>query len=318
MAAYAAEMELSSHGRAVRFDRYGGIDELYIATVDIEQPPAGELLVKVAAAGTNPGEAAIREGRLESVYPATFPSGQGSDLAGIVVTVGEGVRGFEVGDEVLGWSARRNSQADYVSVPVGQLIPKPAALPMEVAGALYVVGVTAYAAVRAIEATADDTVVVSAAAGGVGSLVVQLLRLRGATVIGIASPDHHGWLHSLGVTPVEHGDGLRERILAAAGDRVDAFIDTFGPPYVALATELGVAPARIETIIDFEGAKAVGAKAEGSSTASTPEVLAEMAQLVADGELTVPIESTYPLSEVRAAYTELEKRHTHGKIVLIL
>ena len=303
--------------RAVRFDHYGAIEVLYVADVEVPTPTAGEVIVEVLAAAINPGEASIRAGYLDSRWPATFPSGQGSDLAGIVREIGDGVTEFAVGDEVLGWSWQRSSQAQYVAVPVGQLIRKPTGLSWPVAGSMYVVGVTAYAAVRAVSAGAGDTVVASAAAGGVGSVVVQLLRVRGASVIGIASPSHHAWLASLGVTPVAYGDGLADRVRAAAPDGVDAFIDLFGPDYVRLAVELGVPRDRIETIIAYDAAAEYGAKAEGSSDASTTDVLAEMTELVASGRIEIPIAATYPLDEVRQAYTELEKRHTRGKIVLI-
>jgi NADPH2:quinone reductase len=303
--------------RAVRFDRYGGVDVLYVGDVGKLAPGAGEVLVEVRAAGINPGEAAIRQGYMDAMAPSTFPSGQGSDLAGVVAAVGEGVDAWSVGDEVLGWSWTRSSQAEAAVVPAGQLVAKPAGLDWNVAGALYVVGATAYAAVRAVAAGPGDTVVVSAAAGGVGSVVVQLLAVRGATVIGIASEANHGWLSGLGVTPVAYGDGLAERITAVAPDGVDAFIDLFGPEYLHLAVELGVARDRIETIISFEAAAELGAHAEGSVQATTTEVLAEMAGLVAAGRIDVPIAAVYPLDEVRAAFTELEKRHTRGKIVLV-
>jgi NADPH2:quinone reductase len=301
--------------RAVQFDHYGGIEVLHI--VEVPSPSPGEVVVEVKAAGINPGEASIRNGYLESRFPSTFPSGEGSDLAGVVSAVGEGVTKFAVGDEVLGWSWTRSSQADYTVVSVDQLIPKPAALSWPVAGSLYVVGVTAFAAVRAIDAGRGDTVVVSAAAGGVGTLTVQLLKTKGSTVIGIAGQSHHDWLRSKGVIPVAYGDGLIDRIRAAAPQGVDAFIDLFGPEYIKLAVDLGVAPERIETIIAWEEAQKIGAKAEGSGDATTTEVLGEMADLVAGGQIEVPIEATYPLEEVRQAFTELEKRHTLGKIVLI-
>lgn len=303
--------------KAVRFDRYGGVDVLYIADVDIPSPAEGEVVVRVQAAGINPGEASIRKGLLDARFPATFPSGEGSDLAGVVHQLGVGVTDFLVGDEVLGWSWQRSSQAEYVSVPEGQLIPKPPALSWPVAGSLYVVGVTAYAAVRAISVQPGETVVVSAAAGGVGTLVTQLLKVKGAQVIGIASEPNHEWLRSHGVTPVSYGDGLKERILALAPNGVDAFIDLFGPDYVRLAVDLGVPRDRIETIIAFDAAKEYGTQAAGSGDASTTAVLAEIAALVASGEIEVPIAATYPLEKVKDAYDELEKRHTRGKIVLI-
>jgi NADPH:quinone reductase-like Zn-dependent oxidoreductase len=301
----------------VRFDHYGDRDVLYVADVETPAPEAGEVVVEVRAAGINPGEAAIRRGALEAVFPATFPSGEGSDLAGVVSSIGDGVTEFAVGDEVLGWSWRRSSHADYVAVPVTQLISKPATLSWEVAGSLYVVGVTAYAAVRAVSAGEGDTVAVSAAAGGVGSVVVQLLRTKGATVLGIASQDNHDWLAAHGVTPISYGEGLAERLEAAAPNGIDAFIDLFGPQYVQLAVDLGVEPGRIETIVSREKALEVGAKVEGSGDASTTDVLSEMAELVASGQIEIPIAATYPLEKVRDAFAVLEERHTHGKIVLI-
>src|ERR1700733_2295999 len=154
----------TTKARAVRFDRYGGRDVLYVADIDKPVPGPDEVLVEVRAAGINPGEAAIRTGVLHDRFPATFPSGEGSDLAGVVTEVGAGVTSFAVGDEVLGWSWRRSSHAEYVTVPESQLIPRPAGLTWEAAGSLYVVGATAWAAVRAVGAGPGDTVVVSAAA----------------------------------------------------------------------------------------------------------------------------------------------------------
>jgi NADPH2:quinone reductase len=303
--------------KAVRFDKYGSIDVLCIADVEIPRPSPGECVVAVRAAGINPGEAGIRQGRMDAMFPATFPSGEGSDLAGVVSEAGEGVTSFAVADEVLGWTDRRASHAEYVTVPEDHLVPKPGNLSWEAAGSLFVVGTTAYAAVRAVGAGPGDVVVVSAAAGGVGSIAVQLLKVSGADVIGIASEPNHAWLTSVGVTPVAYGDGLVERIRAIAPGGVDAFIDTFGEEYVRLAIELGVERSRIDTTIAFQFALQAGVKTEGSGAAATAEVLATMADLVASGMVTVPIAATYPLDQVRAAYTELEKRHTRGKIVLI-
>jgi NADPH:quinone reductase len=303
--------------RAVTFDRYGDRDVLYVADVPVPEPSAGEVVVEVRAAGINPGEATIRSGGLEARFPATFPSGQGSDLAGVVSSVGDGVTEFAVGDEVLGWSWRRSSHAEYVAVPVTQLIDKPAALSWEVAGALYVVGCTAFAAVRAVGAEQGDVVAVSGAAGGVGTVVVQLLRTKGATVVGIASLPHHEWLAAHGVIPVSYGDGLAERLRAAAPNGIDAFIDLFGPQYVQLAVDLGIAKDRIETIISREKAQELGTKAEGSADASTTDVVSQMADLVASGQIEIPIAATYKLEDVRDAFAELEQRHTNGKIVLI-
>jgi NADPH:quinone reductase-like Zn-dependent oxidoreductase len=302
---------------AVRFNEYGGTDVLQVVQVDRPVPGPGQVLVQVKAAGINPGEASIRLGVFRRRWPATFPSGQGSDLAGIVAELGTDVDGFALGDEVIGFTHERASQAEFVLVEAGDLIHRPSNVSWEQAGSLFVVGTTAYAAVRAVSIGTGDTVVVSGAAGGVGSVVVQLARNAGATVIGLAGLANHEWLAGLGVIPVAHGEGAADRIRAAAGGQVDAFIDTFGSGYVQLALELGVAPERIDTIIDFAAAAKYGVKAEGNADGASADVLAELAGWIASGVLEIPIAKVYPLADVRDAYRELEQRHTRGKIVLV-
>ncbi|MEU4330951.1 NADP-dependent oxidoreductase [Nonomuraea dietziae] len=305
--------------KAVRYDEFGGIEVLRVAEVDRPVPEYGQVLVRVKAAGINPGEAAIRTGAMADIFPSTFPSGQGSDLAGVVAEVGAGVDRFVVGDEVIGFSERRAAQAELVLVDVDNLTPKPDSISWEVAGGLYVAGVTAWGAVHSIQLDSGETVVISAAAGGVGSLAVQLARRAGATVIGLASEHNHEWLQTHGVIPVAYGDGVTDRIKAAAPSGIDAFIDTHGGGYVELALALGVAVERIDTIADFAAAAKYGVKTEpGTNARPGAEVLAELAALIADRHLEVPIANVYPLTQVRQAYTELERRHTHGKIVLRL
>ncbi|WP_203616094.1 NADP-dependent oxidoreductase [Streptomyces sp. SID13726] len=302
--------------RAVRFREYGGVDVLRVEDVARPVPGAGQVLVEVRAAGIQPGEVMIREGARHDRWPATFPSGQGSDLAGVVVETGPQVRGFAVGDEVLGFTHRRASHAQFVVADDVNLVSRPEGLPWDVAGSLYVAGTTAYAGVFAVDPVPGDTVVVSGAAGGVGSLAVQLARRRGATVIGLASERNHNWLTARGVVPVGYGEGVAERIREAADGRVDAFLDTFGEGYVRLAVELGVRPERINTIRDWRTAAEVGARTYGEGSAACAVVVGELARLAARGDLEVPIARTYPLDRVRDAYRDLEQGHTHGKIVL--
>ena len=303
--------------RAVQFDHYGGLDVLQVVDVPDPVPGPGEVLVRVKAASINPGEAKIREGALHSRFPATFPSGEGSDFAGVVEAVGVDVTAVAIGDEVIGYSDNRNSQAELVVVAAEQLTPRPPSVPWEVAGSLHVAGVTAWAAVRAVSLSDDDTVVVAGAAGGVGVFAVQLAALTGATVIGLAGESKHGWLRSHDVVPVLYGDGVEDRIRAAAPDGVDAFLDLVGGGYVELALALGVAPDRIDTIADFEAVSKHGVKGEGSAAGTGASTLAELAADVANGSLEVPIAATYPLDHVRDAYAELEQGHTLGKIVLL-
>jgi len=303
--------------KAVRYDEFGGIDVLRVDEVERPVPGVGQVLVQVKAAGINPSEAAIRKGAVSDMFPSTFPSGQGSDLAGVIEEVGAGVSGFSPGDEVIGFSQKRASQAELVLVEAGNLTPKPKNVSWEVAGGLYVAGVTAWGAVHSVQLVKGETVVISGAAGGVGSLAVQLAGRAGATVIGLASESNHAWLQSHGVIPIAYGDGVTDRIKAIAPNGVDAFIDTHGNGYVELALALGVAPERIDTIADFAAAAKHGVKTYGGAEAGPgAKVLTELAGLIADGHLEVTIANVYPLTQVREAYTELERRHTRGKIVL--
>lgn len=303
--------------KVVRFYQYGEIDVLQVVEVERPEPGPGQVLVNVKAAGINPGEASIRKGLFAQRWPTTFPSGQGSDLAGVVAAVGEAVHGFVVGDEVIGFTNKRASQAEFVVVEEADLIHRPRNVPWEAAGSLFVAGTTAYAAIRAVSPKRGDTLAVSGAAGGVGSIVVQLAVREGAKVIGLASPTHHHWLSDHNVIPVAYGEGVEERLRAASGNHLDAFIDTFGADYVELALKLGVRPERINTIINFEAVTTHGVKAEGNAQAASAAVLADLAQLIDQGELEIPIARVYPLAAVREAYRELAQRHTLGKIVLV-
>jgi NADPH:quinone reductase len=238
----------------------------------------GEIVVRVVAAGANPGEISIREGLLKYVFPMEFPFGQGTDFAGRVDSVGAGVTGFAPG------------------------------------GSLFVVATTAVAAVRAVSLKPGEVVAVSGAAGGVGSLAVQLARRTGARVIGIASGENASFLRSVGVKPVAYGDSLVQRLQALAPKGLDAFIDLFGGGYVELAAKLGVS--RINTVIDFAAAEKYGTKTDGSSAAASRETIALVADLIAWGEIVMPLTAIYPFALVRDAYIQLARRKARGKIVL--
>jgi len=306
--------------KAVRFDEYGTVDVLDVREVPVPEPGPGQVLVAVKAAGINPGEVKIRDGSLHERWPATFPSGQGTDFAGIVEQLGPDVTAAAVGDRVIGWVDTRSSQAEYVVAEAAHLAPKPSGLPWEVAGAIPVAGFTAWAMVRAVGVKPGDTVVVAAAAGGVGGIAVQLAKRNGATVIGLAAPYNHDWLRRHDVLPVDHqGEGTAGRIREAApGGRVDAFLDIYGGDYVELAlNDLKVSPERVDTIVRFDAGAKYGVKTDGNAAGASAATLGELARLAAAKELEIPLANSYPLSDVRAAYTQLEKGHVRGKIVLI-
>ncbi|MGW0949035.1 NADP-dependent oxidoreductase [Streptomyces sp. NPDC002623] len=304
--------------QAVRFDQYGDRDELYVTDVPMPEAGLGEVVVEVRAAGINPFDAMIRSGVIRDLFPVDFPSGQGSDLAGVVAAVGAGADGLAVGDEVLGWSPTGATQATHLAVAADRLVAKPPQVSWEVAGSLHMVGATAYAALRAVAPQPGETVAVSAAAGGVGSFLVQMLTGRGVRVLGIASSANAWWLQKHGVVPVPYGENLRGRLEQAAGaGGIDAFIDLYGPEYLDLAVSLGIKPDRIQTTVAMERAAQIGARTDGRHNATAREILVELVDLVASGAVEIPIAATYPLDRVADAFAELEQGHTHGKIVLI-
>ena len=302
--------------RAVRFHRYGDIDVLQIEDVPLRPLGPRDVLVRVRAAGINPGEAKIRTGALHDTFPATFPSGQGSDLAGTITETGSEVTLRQPGDDVLGWSWERSSHAEYVVVPQDQLVAKPADLPWPPAGALYVAGATAWASVNAVDPHPGDHVLLAGATGGVGTIALQLLRLRGADVTAIASPRHQAWIEQHGATFAAYGPRLADDLEHSTGrPHPDAVVDLHGG-YVDLALSLGVAPDRINTI-NYDAAAAHGTRSDASAEGTQPDALAELARLAANHTIEIPIAATYPLDQVRAAFTHLEQRHPLGKIVLL-
>jgi NADPH:quinone reductase-like Zn-dependent oxidoreductase len=304
--------------KAVRFDDYGGIEVLEVRDVARPQPGPDQVLVAVRATGINIGEAKIREGLVREIFPASFPSGEGSDLAGVVEQVGVNVKRVAVGDEVIGYTDNRASHAEYVLVEGANLTAKPPEVPWEVAGALFVAGVTGVATVRAVAPTAGEAVVIAGAGGGVGVFAVQLAVRTGARVIALASDRHQPWLLERGAFPIAYGDGVSERITEAAEEiPVASFIDLVGGGYVELAIELGIARDRINTIVDYPSVAKYGVKSEGGAAAASAATLAELAEAIAAGNLVVPIQRAYPLEDVRAAFAELEAGHVAGKIVLI-
>ena len=301
--------------RIVQYNRYGGPEVLDIVEVDEPHAGPGEVRVAVRAAGINNFDSKVRQS--PAIMPnRALPSGQGSEFAGVIDEVGAGSTTAVVGDEVLGWS-NFEAQADFVVVPADQIAPKPSTLGWAAAGGLGLVGNTAERSTRAVTPQRGETVLVSAAAGGVGLFAAQFALADGAIVIGTASEDNHDYLRGLGVIPIAYGPGLIDRLRAAAPHGIDAVIDNAGQETIEVAIELGVNPKRINTIVYFEGAAKYGISAIGGGGKKS-EDLARLARLVADGAIVLPIAATYPLAEVRTAYEQLETRHLRGKIVLTL
>jgi enoyl reductase len=303
--------------RRVQFDRLGGPEVLEVVEVEAPHPGPGEVRVHVRAAGLNPLDAKIFRGRpTANPHQIDFPSGNGGDFAGSIDELGDGVTAFELGDEVLG-GRQFHAQADFVVVSAQRVVRTPEGLDVIRAGALDGVGRTAWASTASLQLTPDDVVFVSAAAGGVGSLACQLALRTGATVIGSASEENHDFLRDLGVIPVRYGPTLLDELRDAAPGGLTAALDNNGRESVDAALAAGAPPARINTIADYAAPKDYGVGFVGSSGAG-PEQLEELAQLIAAGEIVLPIDSVFPIERVREAYERLIAGHVRGKVVLAL
>jgi enoyl reductase len=300
--------------RATVFDAYGDPDVLRVAEIDPPNAGPGAMRIRVRAAGVNPVDAKVRSGAFARPDDA-FPRRLGNELAGVVDQVGPEVEGFAVGDEVLGFTAMQ-AYAESVALPAEQVAHKPSALTWELAGALSAVGQTAWNALDELRVAAGETLLVHAAAGGVGTIAVQLAVARGATVLGTASERNHDYLRSLGAEPVAYGPGLVERVRALAPGGVDAVLDAIGGEAIDASLELCGDRDRIGTTVDQEAADRLGIRRlRGERSA---ERLAALAQLAADGALRLPIQQTFPLERAAEAHRVLEGGHVRGKLVLML
>ncbi|WP_213814064.1 NADP-dependent oxidoreductase [Glaciihabitans sp. dw_435] len=302
--------------RFVRFEQFGGPEVLSVVNVEPPRPGPGQVRVQVRVAGLNPVDHKIfAGGPTAEKHGARLPSGVGNDFSGIVDQVGEGVTSLRPGDAVFG-GARHRAQADFVVVDADRVLRKPERLTIEQAGALDISGRAAWATVQAVRVAADDTVLVSAAAGGVGLLACQLALATGATVIGTASLRNHDFLRSIGVVPVEYGEGLAERVRDASRGRVTAVLDYNGAETIDAGLALGVHGSRINTIVARGHASEHGIGGVGGQAASLDNLL-ELAELIAGGSIVLPIDSVFPIQRVAEAYTRLSLGHTRGKSILV-
>ncbi len=305
--------------KAIAITGYGGPDML--TEVDLPTPKVGPdtVLVRVRAAGINPVDWKIREGYLDGAFPSHFPLVPGWDLAGVVEAAGPAVAGLAVGDEVVGYVRRDHIQhgtyAELVPAPERTLARKPARASWTEAGGLPLAGLTAYQALRAVGVGSGDTVLVHAAAGGVGHLAVQLARVLGAArVIGTAGERNHDFLRELGAEPVTYGDGLAERVRALAPQGVDAVLDLVGGEALDVSARLVTEPGRLVSVVDAATVKKSGGTYVFVKP-STPD-LTTLARLVDEGRLTVVVARVFPLAHAADAHRLLQKGHVRGKVVL--
>jgi len=300
---------------AAQFSEYGIPEVLQV--VDVVPPDAGpgQVRLSVRAAGINPVDWKILQGFMQDQFPLQLPAGLGNDVAGVVDQVGAGVSAFKVGDEVLGLSLSP-SYAQHAIADPASLVAKPAALQWDVAGSLAGAGGTAWIALDRLGLVEGETLLLHAAAGGVGTFAAQLAVSRGVRVIGTASAANHDYLRGLGVTPVLYGDGLGERVRSLAPNRVDAVLDASGRGEIPVSIELAGGPERVLSLVAFDYADS-GIQLHDTGAGNPTRALHDILTLLGEGRLQVPISGTYPLSAAAKALDESRSGHTRGKSVLL-
>ncbi len=298
---------------AITYSRYGAPDVLTVTSADIPEPGPGQVRIRVRAVAVNPIDAKIRSGRMDGIFPIQFPVLPGWDVAGVVDAAGEGASAA-AGDEVFGAaSVGGYSEHALLDHPV----PKPDGLSWEGAASVISVGEAAFRVLKHLGLTAGQTLVILGAGGSVGTIAVQLATARGITVIGTAAEGDLERLTRLGATAVRYGDGWADRVRAVAPGGVDAVFDAAGAGLLTDAIALAGDVARVITIAD-DNAADHGVRFTGADPADrAPEALPELAALMADGRLDVPIWRSYPLAQAEQAHADIEARRNHGKIVLL-
>ena len=309
----------TSRSRAARLESFGGPEALKIVDVPIPPAGAGQIRARVTAAGLNPMDWFMTSDAVTAArFGLSLPAGFGTDYAGVVDQVGEGVTDFAVGDRVFGGALSR-AVADFVVVDAtgntaaNEAHHTPDGVDDRTAAALTIAGRTACAVLDVVTLGPDDTVLVGGAAGGVGVFVVQLARIAGARVIGSGSAASAEFLHDLGAEPIAYGDGLADRVRALAPRGITAAVDLYGTETVHVARELGVADSRITTI-----AAQIDGITPSNGASSTPGALEKLARLIVTGRLRVPIAASFPIEQIRNAVELQAGRHVKGKIVIDL
>ncbi|MQA75173.1 MAG: zinc-binding dehydrogenase [Solirubrobacterales bacterium] len=301
---------------AIAFFEPGPPEVLRAVEVDPPEPGAGEVRVRVRAAGVQPADAAARAKAFAPPgVELSFPQVIGNELAGVVDLLGDGVNELAVGDEVIGFRTF-GAYAELVTIGAEQVVAKPPGMPWEEAGALSASGQTAHTALEDLGLGAGEKLLVHAAAGGVGTMAVQLARARGATVIGTASERNHDHLRSLGATGVAYGEGLVERVRSLAPRGVDAVLDAIGGEALDASVELVADRDRIGTVVGFDRVAELGIRP--IRTRRSAARLAELCDLYEAGGLRVHVSRTFPLRAAADAHREVEKGHVRGKLALIV
>ena len=301
--------------RAAAFTSPGGPDVLRVLELPDPVPAAGQVLIRVRAAGVQPYDCAVRAGWLPAGVPPTFPRIPGNEFAGVIAALGPGVSGVAVGAEVLGFG-QLGAYAELLAVPADQIVAKPPAMPWEVAGGFSAGAQTAHIALAELAPEPGETLLVHGAAGAVGTVAVQLAAAAGATVIATARPENHDYLRELGAIPVAYGSGLADRVRTAAPDGVDAALDGAGGAALDVSLDLVADRRRILTLVDHGRADELGIRVTPALRSAAR--LAALVDLHQHAKLWIHVRRTYDLSAAADAHREVETGHGRGKVVITI
>lgn len=302
--------------QAITYSQYGAPDALTLSNLPDPKVGPGEVLIRVRSASVNPVDWKVMAGYLDGLMQVDFPAIPGWDVAGVVEAVGLDTPEYAVGDEVIAYARKdwvqQGTFAELVSAPVRTVARKPKSLDWHQAAALPLAGLTAYQLLTRLDTREGDTVLIHAAAGGVGLLAVQIARAIGARVIGTASEGNHDFLRGLGAEPVTYGDGLTERVRELAPDGVDVVVDLVGG--VLETTKAVLAEGgRHGSITDGTVAEAGGIAAWVRPDAADLKALADLADA---GKLTVPVAEVFALADAAKAFELSQGGHVRGKIAI--
>lgn len=299
--------------KAVQFSEYGSPEVLHVVDVDEPHAGPGEIRIAVRAAGVNPSDWKRLAGQYRDFEEVTFPSGLGVEASGVVDEVGPGVSNVSVGDAVFGCGEHANAMAQYAVLT--HWAHKPDDLSFEVASGLSVIADTATRALDEVDVKSGDTLLVSGAAGGIGSAVLQLARLRGITIIGTASAQNHDYLRELGAIPTTYGSGLAQRVRQLAPQGVDAALDLAGSGIIPELIEIVGDPSHVVSVADFS-APQYGAKFSRGPSKDLERILTDVARLCSEGHFRLHVGRTFPLEQTREAQEVSSKGHVTGKLII--
>jgi NADPH:quinone reductase-like Zn-dependent oxidoreductase len=300
--------------KAIRFSEYGDADVLRLDEVPMPEPGEGQVRVKAKAAGVNPIDWKIRQGFMSGGKPLAASMGTGLELSGVIDALGPGVDQWQIGQPVFGGSGSHTAIAEYDVVAADSIVGKPDFLSFEEAAALPVAVETAYRVLRLLDVREGQTLLIHAAAGGVGLTVAQIAGAFGATVVGTAAENNHDFLRELGVIPVTYGEGLLGRVRAVAPHGIDVVLDGSGRGELPNSIELAGGPDKVVTIADPAAAE-YGVRfptVAGPVAAAVAEIL----PLVEKGQVRMPIDCVFPLEKTADAHRHSEGGHVRGKIVI--